>query len=465
MRHGLSKLVGLLSSVGVLAACGGVNNFSSPAMPAAALRAAPPLARTDPQQPLISRAASGGVFHETGVATSSETVLYSFAGGSDGAVPANDVLLALNGKFYGITRSGGGSGCGGSGCGTVFKATSSGGETVLYRFQGGYDGRYPKGGLVERNGVLYGTTQGGGSYGGGTFFKVTTAGKETVLHNFGAVVRSGYDGYSPYGRLIYVAATGKFYGTTISGGIATCGCGTVFSVTPSGKETILHSFAGAPDGNFLTGSLIYNNGYLYGTSQLGGSGNASACTGTSGVVGCGTIFRVSTSGAEKVLYNFTGGADGAFPDAGLIDVSGKFYGMTGGGFTSSGCDPNCGNVFSVTTSGTLHVIHTFAGPPSDGASPFGNLTNVKGVLYGATQYGGSDTACPGFSGVTGCGVVFRVTTSGKERVLYSFQGSPDGSTAQTSLLESGGVLYGTTDFGGSGCAPSGGCGTIFSITP
>ena len=139
-----------------------------------------------------------------------------------------------------------------------------------------------------------------------------------MLHSFGAAVSGGYDGIGPYGGLIYVHADDKFYGTTLEGGTGTCGssgagCGTVFSVTPSGKETVLHSFAGGQDGDFPTGSLLYSNGRLYGTTQIGGGG--STC-GNTGSVGCGTIFSVRTSGKEKVLYSFTGGSDGAFPDRG-----------------------------------------------------------------------------------------------------------------------------------------------------
>lgn len=462
---------GSLLSGALLVACSGGGNPSpeAPGVTARHLVAPPGAPGADVQSPFNSRLWSRHLSRAPRSAAGSETVLYSFASGSDGAVPANDEMVAVNGAFYGITRSGGSTGCNNGGCGTVFKSTPSGGESPIYSFGGGTKGQYPKGGLVMRKGVFYGATQSGGECGGGTFFKIMSSGNYKLIYNFGCPSGSGYDAYNPYGRLIYRAATDTFYGTSLSGGTAACECGTVFSITATGKEAVLHSFAGAPDGNFLTGSLLYSGGYLYGTSQLGGSGSASACMGSSGIVGCGTIFRVSTTGSEEVLYSFTGGSDGAFPDGGLIDVSGKFYGMAGGGFSGSGCAPNCGNVFSITPTGKLHVIHTFAGPPKDAAAPFGNLTNVKGTLYGATQYGGTSNACA-FDGVTGCGTVIRVTKAGKESVLYSFQGTPDGAIAQTTLVPFGSKLYGTTDFGGSSSActaASGteGCGTIFSITP
>jgi uncharacterized repeat protein (TIGR03803 family) len=166
-----------------------------------------------------------------------EKVLHSFTGGSDGAVPVNMILTDLNGVLYGVTEQGGGSGClSGNGCGTFFKLSTSGAESVLYSFKGKPDGQNAKGGVVERSGVLYGTTQSGGKYGGGAFFKITTSGKETVLHSFG---NPGY--YGPYARVIYVAANDMFYGTTLDGGTGTCGtsglgCGTVFSVTQPAKK-------------------------------------------------------------------------------------------------------------------------------------------------------------------------------------------------------------------------------------
>jgi uncharacterized repeat protein (TIGR03803 family) len=343
--------------------------------------------------------------------------------------------------------------------------STSGAQSVLYSFKGKPDGQYAKGGLVERSGALYGATQGGGKYGYGTFFKITTSGKETVLHSFGAAVTGGYDGIDPYGGLIYVQANGKFYGTTLEGGTGSCsgGCGTVFSVTPSGKETVLYNLAGGQDGDFPTGSLLYSNGQLYGTTQIGGGGGTSACYNTSGPTGCGTIFSVSTSGKEKVLYSFTGGKDGAFPDGGLIDVNGTLYGMAGGGGSSVGCNGGgCGTVFSLSASGAFKAIYGFRGPPNDGASPFGNLTNVKGALYGTTQEGGASSKCTA-SGITGCGVVFRVTASGKERMLYSFKDGSDGAIPITTLLYLNGVLYGTTHNGGSGSC-SNGCGTVFSLS-
>jgi uncharacterized repeat protein (TIGR03803 family) len=450
MRHSYRFVAAFLSAA-ILAACGGANNGLYSSTPLSVTRS----------QPALGPHAANRV---------TEKVLHGFTGGSDGAVPVNVILTDMKGVLYGTTEQGGGSGCQSSdGCGTVFKASTSGAESVLYGFKGGKtDGQYPKGGLIERSGVLYGTTQTGGANSAGTFFKITASGKETMLHSFGGAVGSGYDGVYPYARLIYVSANDMFYGTTLYGGSGSCygGCGTVFSVTPSGKETVLHSFGGGQDGDFLSGSLLYSNGELYGTTENGGGGGGSTCSNTSVPVGCGTIFSVSTSGTEKVLYSFTGGSDGAYPDGGLIDVNGKLYGMAQQG--GAGCGGGgCGTIFSLSASNAFHAIYSFQGPPNDGAFPWGNLTNVDGVLYGTTDEGGASTACTISTGTTGCGTVFRVTTSGKEQMLYSFEGSPDGAYANTSLLYAKGVFYGTTLFGGSGsCTRAGGsgCGTVFSLT-
>ena len=446
MKH-LSKILGACLSAAILVACGGAATGVYSSTPLSVARSQP----------------ASGPYAAHRV---TEKVLHSFTGGTgDGAYPVNLILTNVKGVLYGTTEQGGGSGCqsGSNGCGTVFEVSTSGAESVLYSFKGGKtDGQYAKGGVVERNGVLYGTTQSGGTYGGGTFFKITTSGKETVLHSFG----SGY--YGPYARVIYVAANDMFYGTTLYGGSGSCylGCGTVFSVTPAGKETVLHSFQGGQDGDFPTGSLLYSNGELYGTTQLGGGGGSSFCYTSSGPTGCGTIFSVGTSGTEKVLYSFTGGSDGAFPDGGLIDVNGTMYGMAEQG--GAGCGSGgCGTIFSLSKSGTFQDIYSFQGPPNDGAFPWGNLTNVKGVLFGTTDQGGASTACSTASRTPGCGVVFRVTTSGKERMLYSFEGGPDGNYANTTLLYMKGVLYGTTLLGGSGSCTrtaGNGCGTVFSLS-
>jgi uncharacterized repeat protein (TIGR03803 family) len=383
-------------------------------------------------------------------------VLHRFNGYSnDGAEPYAG-LINVNGTLYGTTYVGGA-----YNLGTVYKITTSGKETVLYSFCSHYikhkcaDGSGPEAGLTTVNGTLYGTTTYGGpaycSGGCGTVFKITTSGKETVLHSFG--VGSG-DGSGPLAGLINV--NGTLYGTTTGGG-AYCSsggynCGTVFAITTSGAETVLHSFkGGSGDGANPSDGLLDVNGTLYGTTQDGGA----YC----GSYGCGTVFSVTTSGKEKVLHNFGGSGDGEYPTAGLINVNGTLYGTTDGGD---------GTVFSITRSGKETVLYSFKGGSGDGANPYDGLLDVNGTLYGTTLNGGS-RSCK-VSSSYGCGTVFSISTSGTETVLYSFKGTHgDGRYPFAGLINVNGTLYGTTRNGGLnscyGASGFPGCGTVFSLSP
>jgi uncharacterized repeat protein (TIGR03803 family) len=209
-----------------------------------------------------------------------ETVLYSFKGGNDGADPNAAVIADANGNFYGTTYGGGT-----SGLGTVFEIAADGTESVLYSFKGGSDGANPFASLIlDANGNLYGTTYSGGSSNHGTVFKVAPGGAETVLYAFAG----GSDGTSPDSSLT-ADARGNLYGATLYGGnTADCsgnGCGTVFKLAPDGAKTILHAFAGSdgaqPNASFVAGK----RGELISTTYNGGN---TGCGGT----GCGVIFKV-----------------------------------------------------------------------------------------------------------------------------------------------------------------------------
>ncbi|HLY02898.1 MAG TPA: choice-of-anchor tandem repeat GloVer-containing protein [Candidatus Cybelea sp.] len=197
---------------------------------------------------------------------------------------------------------------------------------VLYSFGGSGDGVNPYAGLFSVKGTLYGTTQyGGGAGGEGTVFSVSASGKETVLHSFGPYGEG--DGEQPYAGLM--KADGKLYGTTERGG--THGWGSVFKVTPAGKESVLHSFGGAGDGEEPNAGLIALNGTLYGTTALGGAN------------GDGIVFAITDSGVETVLHNFGGAGDGVNPQAALLNVKGTLYGTTEGGGAKG-----AGTVFTIT---------------------------------------------------------------------------------------------------------------------
>ena len=267
----------------------------------------------------------GTVFKITPAGT--ETVLYSFKGApADGAEEPgtpDGLIQASDGNFYGMTQLGGA-----NGFGTVFEITPTGTETVLYSFKGGpSDGAEAPGcpgSLIQAgDGNFYGMTDEGGANGFGTVFEITPAGVETVLYSFkGGTV----DGANPYDSLIQ-AQDGDFYGVTQRGG--TDNSGTVFKMTPSGTETVLHSFTGgASDGAVPPGSLIQaSDGNFYGMTYAGG------------VDSFGTVFSVSPGGTERIVYSFKGGpSDGANPNGSLIETSdGNLYGMTpGGGLIGAG---------------------------------------------------------------------------------------------------------------------------------
>jgi uncharacterized repeat protein (TIGR03803 family) len=388
-----------------------------------------------------SALAFAGALYASAACAASETLLYSFKGGVDGAHP-DASLIKVNGVLYGTTILGGGGANCSNGCGTVFSVTPGGSEQVLYAFQFGTDGAGPQARLISVKGTLYGTTISGGKHGDGTVFSVTPSGGEQVLYAF----KAGNDGVAPAAGLINV--NGTLYGTTREGGDTACfagGCGTVFSVTTSGIETVLHAFSGGSDGATPFAELINVNGTLYGTTISGGS------TGCGGY-GCGTLFSITPGGTEQVLHAFKGGRrDGCEPVAGLINVNGTLYGTTKSGGIAGCGGKGCGTVFSITPGGTEQVLYAFKGGRSDGCEPVAGLINVNGTLYGTTEYGGAFVR----------GTVFSVTPKGAENVLYSFEGGKtDGAHPQAGLVSIKGTLYGTTDTAGASRV-----GTVFSITP
>lgn len=394
--------------------------------------------------------ALSGVAMAPAARAASEKVIYSFKGGSDGAVPYAG-LLNVKGTLYGTTTGGGtGAGCPDhepSGCGTVFSITKAGVEKVIYSFNGGNDGAVPYAGLIDVGGSLYGTTAFGGTgsvpdhcNGCGTVFSVTPGGVEKVVYSFQAGL---HDGEMPMAKLVNVGGT--LFGTTIIGGYT--GEGTVFSVTLSGIEKELLAFygCGSDGGSSPAAGLIKFGGTLYGTTQQG-SGGTSCANG-------GVVFSMTPGGSEAVVYSFGSKAnDGQNPSAGLIQVNGILYGTT----VSGGANGK-GAVFAVTKSGAESVIYSFGGG-TDGANPVAGLINVGGVLYGTTEYGGA--ACPNTMSV-GCGTVFSVAPEGAEAVVYAFRGGNDGEIPEAGLISIGGTLYGTTILGGSANS----YGTIFSVKP
>jgi len=265
----------------------------------------------------------------------------------------------------------------------------------------------------------------------------------TLLHAF----RGGDgDGQNPGDGALILDGRGNLFGTTMLGGSGACdgGCGTVYRVAPSGKTALLYAFTGTNgDGKYPDGALARDaEGNFYGTTYGGGT-SGSACNG----YGCGTVFKLDTSGHETVLYNFSGGVDGATPYSALVlDSAGNLYGTTQDGGTYG-----WGTVYKVDSSGNETVLHSFDGPNGDGGDAFAGLTmDSAGNLYSTTQGGGVfDAHClPGLA--VGCGTIFKITTAGDETVLYKFTGHQDGNTPFAGVLRDGqGNLYGTSQPEGS----------------
>ena len=317
---------------------------------------------------------------------------------------------------------------------------------LVHSFGYGADGNGPQAGLIELNGNLYGTTIKGGDYGvdgtqGGTVFVVSPSGRERVLHSFGR----GLDGATPASGL--AAVDDVLYGTTVFGG-AYAG-GTLFRIDASGANyRVIHSFwqrhGGNPPPSYCGCSLqpfglIYANGLLYGVAGGGGGG---------GGLGEGVLYSITTDGNRfRIIHSFGQGSDGAFPLAAPLDVKGTLFGTTekGGSFGN-------GTVYSVSPVGKYRLLHSF-GAGTDGSQPMASLMVFQQALYGTTSGGGE----------YGGGTVFRLDGStGVERILHNFGNGSDGVAPISGLVAVGSLLYGVTfDGGGIQCC----AGVAFSIDP
>ncbi len=213
----------------------------------------------------------------------------------------------------------------------------------------------------------------------------------------------------------------------------------------AGPAKLIYSFSGNADGEYTDTELVADSaGNLYGTSVQGG------------IFGGGTVFQVTPAGIHTVLYNFTGGADGGEPYKGVtLDAHGNLYGtaVTGG---SGSCEGGCGVVFKLTNSGgawTQDVIHTFQG--SDGSGPGSPVAIDKfGNLYGTTPTGGAD----------GIGVVYELKPNGSGwnfGVVHTFTGGNDGGGGSASrfLIDAAGNLYNVCTVGGAN-----GFGTVYEMS-
>ncbi len=328
--------------------------------------------------------------------------------------------------------------------------------TALSVFTNGYD---PQASLIQNvDGNYYGTTASGGNSGNcplatcGTVFSITPSGRLTTLHDF-----ENTDGEAPVAALV-LGTDGQLYGTTELGGDMPCPsyptCGTVFKVTTAGTLTSLHGFCAqtdCADGVLPLAPLVQGpDGSFYGTTEQGGG---VACN---PVPGCGTVFKITSGGKLTTLYRFCaqpGCLDGNQPAAGLVmGNDGNFYGTT-----YIGGPKNGGTLFKITPGGVLTTLYTFCSQPlcTDGDGPAaGLIQGTDGNLYGTASSDGLNFG----------GTVFKISTTGTYTTLYNFCSQPNctdgGAPTGTLVQATDGNFYGTTPSGGAN-----GRGTIFSITP
>jgi uncharacterized repeat protein (TIGR03803 family) len=267
----------------------------------------------------------------------------------------------------------------------------------------------------------------------------------------------GTDGQLP--ELLVQGTNGSLYATTAEAGAN--GFGTVFRITPGGTFTLLDAFD-ATVGEFPFGAPLVQgaNQDFYGTLQSGGA-NLALCGG----LGCGTAYRMTPNGALKSIYDFcslSNCTDGSVPLSGLALASdGNFYGTTSAGGTNCISSGGCGTVFKISLNGTLTTLYSFCAQSNctDGYYPTGWLIQASnGVFYGTTFLGGTNCISSG-----GCGTVFKITPNGTLTTLYSFCAQSnclDGDDPRGLIQAANGDFYGTTKLGGAN-----GAGTIFQLTP
>jgi uncharacterized repeat protein (TIGR03803 family) len=385
-----------------------------------------------------------------------ESIVYPFTGAADGGFPQGGVIADANGNFYGTTTS---DGTGHNGVVYELSPPATGQkswtQTTLYNFTGGKDGGIPQASLMmDKKGLLYGTTYEGGADGEGVVFRLTppasgsTAWKEKVLWTF----TGGNDGSEPSGALIEDGA-GNLYGTTTGGGTGVVG--TVFELSPPAKgqsawaETVLYNFTGNNDGGEPFGRMLFgSDGNLYGTTAGYGQYNY------------GTIYRLIAPEAGgtwsfALLHAFADGKDGAVPRDGLIQGSdGTLYG------TTAGFDSTWGNVFKLNTDGSAYqVLYNIPGGTGfTGNGPWQTVSmDSSGALYGTT-FG---------TGANASGTVFKVnppaagSTKWTHSVLHTFAPGAGGQFPYSTVLIGNGYVYGTTygSAGESGFFP----GTVWRI--
>jgi uncharacterized repeat protein (TIGR03803 family) len=399
-------------------------------------------------------------------------VIHDFTGGLDGSEPTFGMTIDAAGNLYGTTFAGD------TGTGTAYKMVhkpTGWALNTLYVFTITSNGVIPYSTLViGSNGKLYGTTGFGGigpcqAYGHtgcGTVYTLKAPVSpchspycpwtETPLYKFSG----GIDGSNPYGATLVFDAAGNIYGTTFAGGRGSCPgkCGLVYKLTPAGSgwtESVLYAFTGGADGGAPWAGVTFDHaGNLYGTTSSGGA------------FGGGTVYELSPSGSgwtQKTLHSFQSSTDGAVPYAGLIfDRSGNLYGATQYGGSETG-----GTVFELSPSSggnwSFATLYNFAA--SGGGLAKGPVSNL--IMDGAGNLYGSTAG----DGVYSFGSAFKLTHGGggwTYTSLHDFTSGLDGGSLRSNLVfDSAGNIYSTASGGGTGNPATcvGSCGVVWEITP
>jgi uncharacterized repeat protein (TIGR03803 family) len=319
----------------------------------------------------ISQGRDGGLFttspgSQTGLSaafrvgpTGSFNVLHVWTSGA--SEPLSGLILARDGKYYGITRSGGP-----DKLGMVFRISASGGGIMVHGFTGGNAGAHPWSVLQSIKGDFYISTQGASAAEGdefGSIFEMSNDGNLTLLHAF-----NGSDGAGP---LMLVQGTDfRFYGVTTNGGSSDIG--TIFRISWQGVFEVLHNFDNATGGWPQGGLIQANDGNFYGTTTEGGA------------TGNGVLFRITPGGTYTVLHEFSGEADGGIPQGRLVQASdGYLYGTA-----ALGGDTGFGILYRATLAGDITPLHSFS--LSEGYNANSQLMqHTNGKLYGGTAGGGT----------------------------------------------------------------------------
>ncbi len=386
--------------------------------------------------------------------------LYSFTGGNDGGLPNGPLFRDDKGNLYSAAFTS----ANGVGNGAIFKLSQNGKLTVLYAFPGegghGTAGANPLGGFIrDAKGNIFGVTEFGGvqnEY--GVAFRLSASGKETVLHTF----TGPPDGAEPDTNVV-PGPSAVFYGATPFGGTGKCRggmplCGTVFAVDAAGHETIIHNFQGGPDDGLEPyGNLVEDaQGNIYGATMGGGSLQSGiGCNDPTMQFGCGTIFKLSPNADGSWSESILYNFTGAEDGYEPVAVAIDAQGDIYGAALFGGsqrCSGGCGTLFKLDTAGTFTVLHSFTGG-STGMGPYALVLDVAGNLYGSSD--GGNSSCN-----FGCGIVFKVDPTGKFSVLHSFNGKDGQQAGYPMFDEETQTIYGTTDLGGSS-----NWGTIFQVKP